>query len=108
MYHPLCYFNTNNIEITETPPTHPYEEKLAAIIPTIPKMSHAELDKFEAKFCNIRGHRGRRDLLALRRNRAQHQLDNQIKNVRRGQINEFKRAAFIGPLTIQMRNGHPF
>ena len=105
--HRLCYFNTSNIEITETPATHPQEEKLAAVALTVPKMRHAELDEFFKKFCNIRA-RGRRDLLVRRKQLATNAIKRQIENVRRNQINQAKRAAFVGPLTIQMRNGHPF
>jgi hypothetical protein len=105
--HQLCYFNTSNIEITETPATHPQEEQLAAVALTVPTMRHADLDEFFKKFCNI-WERGRRKLLVHRKQQATNTIKRQIENVRRNQINQAKRAAFIGPLTIQMRNGHPF
>jgi IS1 family transposase len=108
MTHSLCYLNTSNIEITETPEIHPYEEKLAAIALTIPKMSHADLDELGSDLRNFLKHTGRRTLLVNRRNSAAVTIKRKIETIRKVQITTAKRAAFIGPLNIQMQNGHPF
>jgi hypothetical protein len=104
--HHLCYFNTSNIEITETPATHPQEEMWAEIIPTIPKMRHADLDELFAKLRSYR--RGKRDIIVQRRSTATYLIESKIRNIRSCQISAAKRAAFIGPLTGAMQNGHPF
>lgn len=105
--HPMCYYRIDNIDVEPQPPTS-WEIRYREIIARVPAMRHAELDEIEDKYFHLRHRVKRRDPLVQRRASLIHFLQARIRSVQLGAIAEARRAKFIGPLTIQMQNGHPF
>lgn len=105
--HHLCYFRIDNIEV-EPQPVSDREIELRELIARVPTMRHAELDDLLHRMSNIRIVGRRRDVLSYRRAQMISLLERRIEMCRAGIINRIRRERFIGPLTIQMRNGHPF
>lgn len=105
--HPLCYYRIDNIEVEPQQPTS-WELKALDILVRVPTMRHAELDEIEAQHFRLRLRTKRREVLVQRRATVTHMLQASIRNSQVGAINAARRAKFIGPLTIQMQNGHPF
>ena len=104
--HPLCYINLSNIEV-EQPAPSPYMQKLEDLILQVPTASHARIDEIWAEVFNVR-FRGRRDVLVQRRADLVASLRRRIASQARALYQQAQKEAFIGPLTIQQRNGHPF
>lgn len=104
--HPLCYVNVSNIEVPEPQPSA-YMQKLEDLILQVPSASHARLDEIYAEVFNVR-FRGRREVLVQRRAQLVASLRQRIASQARALQHRARMEAFIGPLTIQQRNGHPF
>lgn len=104
--HPLCYVNISNIEADQPPPSA-YMQKLEELILQVPTASHARIDEIWAEVFNVR-FRGRRDVLVQRRADLVHSLRRRIDSQARALHYQARKDKFIGPLTIQQRNGHPF
>jgi hypothetical protein len=105
--HPLCYYRIDNIDVEPQPPSK-WEIECQDLIARVPAMRHAELDEVEDQVFRLRHRTKRRDVLVQRRATLISMLHNRIRRLQIGAMNEARRARFIGPLTIQMRNGHPF
>lgn len=105
--HPLCYYRIDNIDVDPQPPTR-WEIEAREILARVPTMRHAEIDEIEDRHFRLRYRSKRREPLVQRRASLVHYLQARIRNAQLGAMNEARRAKFIGPLTIQMRNGHPF
>lgn len=104
--HQMCYYRIDNIEVEPQPVTR-REIQARELIARVATARHAELDQIMAEHFNVRL-RGRRDVLVQRRASITSMLQSRIRNAQVGAINAARRAKFIGPLTIQMQNGHPF
>ena len=104
--HPMCYYRIDNIEVDPQPATK-LEIQDRELIARVAVARHAELDEIVAKYLNIRL-RGRREVLVQRRASLTYMLNGRIRQAQQSAINQARRAKFIGPLTIQMQNGHPF
>lgn len=104
--HPLCYINLSNIEV-EQPAPSPYMQKLEELILQVPTASHARIDEIWAEVFNVR-FRGRRAVLVQRRADLIASLRRRIASQARALYQQAQKEAFIGPMTIQQRNGHPF
>lgn len=104
--HPLCYINLSNIEVPQPAPSA-YMQKLEDLIHQVPSASHARIDEIYAEVFNVR-FRGRREVLVQRRAELVRSLRQRINSQARALYQQAQKAAFIGPLTIQQRNGHPF
>lgn len=105
--HPLCYYRIDNIE-AEQPAPSKYMLELEQLILEIPTASHARLDEIWASVYNVRHQRGRRDVLVQRRAHLITSLRQRITSQARALHQRARMEKFIGPLTIQMQNGHPF
>jgi len=105
--HPLCYYRIDNIEVEPQPPTK-WELECHDLIARVPALRHAELDEIEDRIFRLRHRTKSRDVLVVRRAQLIQMLQHRIRRLQNGAMNEARRAKFIGPLTIQMRNGHPF
>ena len=104
--HQMCYYRIDNIEVEPQPPTQ-WELRYQDILATVARASHAELDQIMTEHFRITL-RGRRQVLVQRRATVASMLQHRIRNAQVGAVNAARRAKFIGPLTIQMANGHPF
>lgn len=104
--HPLCYVNISNIEV-EQPAPSPYMQKLEHLILQVPTASHSRIDEIWWDIFSVR-FRGRRDLLVQRRAGLVQSLRRRIDSQARALYQQAQKEAFIGPMTIQQRNGHPF
>ena len=104
--HHMCYYRIDNIEVEPQTPTQ-WELRYREILATVASASHAELDKIMTEHFRI-SLRGRREVLVQRRASITSLLQHRIRSAQQGAINTARRAKFIGPLTIQMQNGHPF
>ncbi len=105
--HPLCYYRIDNIDVEPQPVTR-WEIEAHEMLARVPAMRHAELDAVMSAKFNFRFANKRRDVLAVRRATLIQMLNARIRNAQQSAINTARRAKFIGPLTIQMQNGHPF
>ena len=104
--HQMCYYRIDNIDVEPQPPTK-WEIEARSILATVTKASHAQLDQIMLQHFRVRLG-GRREILVQRRATAVSLLEGRIYNLRRNAENQARRERFIGPLTIQMANGHPF
>ena len=104
--HQMCYYRIDNIEVEPQPPTQ-WELRYQEILATVPTASHAELDQIMVEHNRVRLG-GRREVLVQRRATVTSMLQHRIRNAQLGAVNAARRERFIGPLTIQMQNGHPF
>jgi hypothetical protein len=104
--HPLCYINLSNIEVPQPTPSA-YMQKLEDLIHQVPSASHARIDEIWWDIFSVR-FRGRREVLVQRRAELVRSLRQRIASQARALHNRARMDAFIGPLTIQQRNGHPF
>lgn len=104
--HPLCYYRIDNIEVEPQPPTK-WEIETRATLATVPSASHAALDQILLQYYRVKL-TGRREVLVQRRATVTNLLLARIRNLQRNEENRVRRERFIGPLTIQMANGHPF
>jgi hypothetical protein len=104
--HPMCYYRIDNIEVGPQPVTE-REIKAREILARVPTARHAELDQIVFENFRIRLGGGR-EVLIQRRASIARMLEARIRNYQESEINRARRAKFIGPLTIQMENGHPF
>ena len=105
--HQMCYYRIDNIDVEPQPATR-WEIHAREILLRVPAMRHAELDATMAGHFNVRFANKRRDVLAVRRGHRTQMLQARIRHAPQGPINDIRRERFIGPLTIQMANGHPF
>ena len=105
--HSLCYVNISNIEVPQPAPSK-YMLELERLIEEVPTASHARLDEIWASVYNIHPRVKRRDPLVQRRAHLVTTLRGRIASQARGQMYYARMEKFIGPLTIQQRNGHPF
>lgn len=105
--HPLCYINLSNIEVDQPPPSE-YMLMLEDLILQVPTASHARIDEIYKSIFNIRFATKRRNVLVSRRAELISTLQRRIASQARALHYQARKAAFIGPLTIQQRNGHPF
>jgi len=104
--HQMCYYRIDNIEVEPQPVTR-WEIQCRNLLDIVPRASHAQLDEIMTEYFHIRVG-GRREVLAQRRATVTSMLEHRIRNAQQAAINAARRAKFIGPLTIQMANGHPF
>jgi hypothetical protein len=104
--HQMCYYRIDNIEVEPQLATR-WEIEARTILGTVARASHAELDQIMLQHFRIRLG-GRREVLVQRRATTVSLLEGRIYNLRRNEENRVRRERFIGPLTIQMANGHPF
>ncbi len=104
--HQMCYYRIDNIEVEPQQPTQ-WELRYQEILATVHNASHAELDQIMRQHFRVRV-KGRREVLVQRRSTVANMLQHRIRNAQEGAVNAARRAKFIGPLTIQMQNGHPF
>jgi len=105
--HHLCYFRTDNISVNGPFPINSRTQFELELCEEGQSASHARIDEINELLYRRPIH-GKRDLLKYRRESFIHNA-NSIR--RRAQENAFaiaNREAFIGPLTIQQQNGHPF
>ena len=105
--HQMCYYRIDNIEVEPQPATQ-QEIRARELLACVPAMRHAELDAVMSAHFNVRFATKRREVLVQRRATLVHMLQARIRNAQSGAVDAARRAKFIGPLTIQMRNGHPF
>ena len=106
MTHYSCYYRIDNIEVEAQPATK-MEIQMREILATVPKASHAQLDQIVSDHFPTRAC-GRREKLVTRRANVAALANSRIYNVQQSAVNRVRRARFIGPLTTQMENGHPF
>ena len=104
--HPMCYYRIDNIEVEPQPATR-WELQYREILATVPTASHAVLDQIMTEHFRIRLG-GRREVLVQRRATVTSMLEHRIRSAQQSAINAARRQRFVGPLTIQMANGHPF
>ena len=105
--HPICYFRTDNISVNGPFPISSRTQFELDLCAEAQNASHARIDEINELLYRLPT-RGKRSLLKYRRESFIHNA-NSIR--RRAQKNAFiiaKREAFIGPLTISQKNGHPF
>ena len=101
-----CYYRIDNIEVEAQPATK-MEIQMSEILATVPKASHAQLDKIVLDHFPSR-HCGRREVLVRRRTNVTSLIEQRIYIAQQSAVNRVRRARFIGPLTDRMANGHPF
>lgn len=104
--HELCYVNLSAVE-AEQPAPSSYELNLVRILATVPTASHAEMDEIYKTVYRMQL-RGKREKLAHRRSSLINMLEGRIRAAQRGALRHAKFNNFIGPLTVQQQNGHPF
>jgi hypothetical protein len=105
--HPLCYIKTDNIEV-EVPEQTEQERKILSLLENVEKSSHADLDELFSILHPYRVMRGNRDPLKYRRMHFINSVEAKVRVIQRSALAKARIDAFIGPLTIQQRNGHPF
>lgn len=104
--HPICYFRTDNIHVMGPFPAPDFTLRQLAAAARIDSAGHDELDDIAAAL-RVRDS-GRRYNLKIRRARLHHAVAAIRRRAQEHGFNRAKRAAFIGPLTIAQKNGHPF
>jgi len=110
--HPSCYFRTDNINATGPFLPGPHALRaMDAVAGLDACRTHAQIDSIEeavvrnSAAVRIRGGKG---TLACRKLRLRQIVDQVLRRSQEGGFASARRDAFIGPLTIQMQNGHPF
>lgn len=104
--HPICYFRTDNIDVTGPFPAPRWINSYLDAEKRVDTAKHAELDEIEANLRILTS--GKRLKLKDRRSRLHHDVKAAFRRAQEQGFSEAKRAAFIGPLTISQQNGHPF
>ena len=106
--HPQCYFRTENIPVMGPFQSSPWADKRLALEPEIATARHARLDEIEKEISLRRQRTKKREKLATRRKILSRDMQAIREKVQRIGFQNARRAAFIGPLTPPMENGHPF
>lgn len=109
--HALCYFRTDNIDITGPFPLPEYHSNIVEYLSELEQVKrHSQIDELEKKILrNSRIHTaGHKMTIRDRKIRIANKAASILRDVQDQAFRRAKREAFIGPLTIQMENGHPF
>ena len=104
---PECRVKVDHVQLTEEPELTPYETRLREFLAFVETANHAKLDEMNNELRRIPS-RGRRPKLNERRAALKHFLEIRIKKQREAVVHRAKIDAFIGPITTQQHNGHPF
>jgi hypothetical protein len=108
MTYPCCYVRLENIELLEEPDLTPYEDRLERLLSRVPTATHDQLTEI-AKESGVHhfSKRGNQKI-ASRRAGLIRMLTAMQKNSRTALRQRAALKLFIGPMTDQMRNGHPY